>query len=520
MTGDGELLAAALTLAAEGRPVLPTHTPDAEGCCSCGRPRCPNVGKHPRTRNGLIDATTDRVIVDRWWDRWPDANVAMRTGVESGVIVLDVDGDEGADSLHALERRYGELPRTTRVKTPNGGEHFYFAHPGGRIPTTASRLGPRLDVRGDGGYALVPPSLGANGRRYELDDQQEPAAAPGWLVELMAELKSSSDGGSAGDQIPEGRRNTTLTSMAGTMRRRDIDESAILAALIDTNRRRCRPMLPDCEVEAIAASIGRYKPATASYAIDFNDKGALVLPPAPEVDDLAGHAAWLTAVLALDSRHPITVGRREGLRGPEGHIVLSRAGAEPIRFEPATRINAPQRLVETLAWQTLPTDGAVPPLKGAHCQQIAHVVRMLCGASECVTEAQEAEGIVGTFLQVATPIEGVSSYGNSRERYATAVALRREVDEITGHHVGPPRYVVDEQTRELVIAVSDLADAARRHVGSTVPRGWLDARMETLGWRRIRLDGHAVPRQAGRVGAHARINAYRGHLSAESDEGS
>jgi hypothetical protein len=73
------------------------------------------------------------------------------------------------------------------------------------------------------------------------------------------------------------------------------------------------------------------------------------------------------------------------MRGDEGHVVLYRAGAEPIRFEPAKKINNPMRLVETLSWQTLPTDRVVLAYKAVHCQRIAHVVRMLCGVSEQMT---------------------------------------------------------------------------------------------------------------------------------------
>jgi hypothetical protein len=80
---------------------------------------------------------------------------------------------------------------------------------------------------------------------------------------------------------------------------------------------------------------------------------------------------------------------------------------------------------------------------------------------------------------------------------------------------GGPRYLIDAKTEELVIGVADLADAARGHTGSSLRRGWLDARMDGLGWRRIRLDGHALSGREGRKGPHAGVSAYRGHLSAD-----
>ena len=244
----------------------------------------------------------------------------------------------------------------------------------------------------------------------------------------------------------------------------------------------------------------------------FDDKGNLLLPEIPDHDDVAGLCAWLTVVFNLNAAHPITSGKREGLRGPEGHVVLARAGAHAIRFEPATKINAPTKLIETLSWMMLDTDGAVLPLKGEHCRQISHVVRMLCGATETLTAEQEAEGIIGTLMHEAIAVEGRSTYGTPGQRYEAAIGLRRAVDEVTGRPTGPRRYLIDQNTGEMVIAVSDLQDAARRHTGSSLPHGWLDGRMEALAWARIELQGYGQAEQAGRRGPHARINAYRGLL--------
>jgi hypothetical protein len=255
-----------------------------------------------------------------------------------------------------------------------------------------------------------------------------------------------------------------------------------------------------------------------NYEIDFDPKGGLVLPDPPAVDDIGGHCRWLTAAFGLDRAHPITGGLRLGMRGDEGHVVLFRAGAEEIRFEPVKKINTPMRLVETLSWQTLPADSGTLSYKAVHCQRIAHVVRMLCGVSEQVTEAAEAEAILETFLQSAVPVEGTTTYGPTQDRYAAALALRRPVDEATARPLGQPRYLIDAHSGELVVGVSDLESSARWHVGSTVARGWLLARMEAIGWQRIKLDGHE---KAGRNdrGNHARIQAYRGRLREGAEDG-
>lgn len=252
-----------------------------------------------------------------------------------------------------------------------------------------------------------------------------------------------------------------------------------------------------------------------ALGVTFDAKGKLVLPPTPAADDVAGQCAWLTAVFALDRQHPITGGAREGLRGAAGHVVLTRASAPPLRFEPASRINQPARLIEDLSWQTLACDGAVHALKGEHCRQIAHVVRTLTDATHAPTDAQETGSIVGTFQSGAQAIEGHTTYGTTAQRYEAANALQRDLDDTTGRALGAARYLIDANTGELVIRVGDLAEAARRHVGSSLARGWLDARMVGLGWQRITLDGHATPGRHGRAGPHLRVTAYRGTLPAD-----
>jgi hypothetical protein len=255
------------------------------------------------------------------------------------------------------------------------------------------------------------------------------------------------------------------------------------------------------------------------YEVRYERKGNtdhLILPPEPGLKDVAGQCAWITSVFALDREHPVISGERQGVFGPEGHVELRRAGAPSIRFEPVTRINTPMKLIESVTSRMLPTDGKVPPLKGEHCREIAYVVRMLCGAADAMSDEQETSGIVGTFMACAQPIEGLTTYETTGgQRYEAALALRRELDSTSGRPSGPPRYLIDSTTGELVIGVSDLADAARRHIGSGVPRGWLDGRMDGLGWRRITLDGHALPGRDGRKGPHARINAYRGVLATD-----
>jgi hypothetical protein len=264
------------------------------------------------------------------------------------------------------------------------------------------------------------------------------------------------------------------------------------------------------KLEALVAGSPNGKPG--ALAVTFDAKGKLILPAVPAVDDGAGQCAWLAVTFALDPAHPITGGAREGLRGALGHVVLYRAGAPALRFEPASRINQAPRLIEDLSWQTLRSDGAVHALNATHCRLIAHVVRMLTDATDALDEQGEARGIITALLGEARGVEGLTTYEATTQRYEAANALQRDTCDQTGRAIGPTRYLIDRNTGECVVRVGDLGEAGRRFVGSSLPRGWLDARMKSLGWARVALQGYAQPGRAGRTGPHSRCDVYRGHL--------
>ena len=180
--------AAAADYAARGWRVVPLHEVLPDGSCSCGKSHenRGTIGKHPRTARGLTDATTDPRQVGQLWGAHPSANVAIATGLASGVWVLGPDGEQGRVDLAALVALNGPLPRTLRAKSGSGGEHYYFRWPADGLPLTnrTNHRGTKIDARGEGGYAVAPPSRNANGS-YEWADDCEPADAPAWLLEWV-----------------------------------------------------------------------------------------------------------------------------------------------------------------------------------------------------------------------------------------------------------------------------------------------------------------------------------------------
>ncbi|MDJ0895330.1 MAG: bifunctional DNA primase/polymerase [Alphaproteobacteria bacterium] len=210
----------------------------------------------------------DEAEVERWRVRWPDANVGIVTGALSGLVVLDIDPrHDGEESLAALEARFGKLPDTVEALTGGGGRHLYFRHPGGELRNRVALM-PGLDLRGDGGMVVAPPSLHRSGRRYEWEvshhpDEMEPAPLPGWLLSMVR-----GDAPRRGHPmtywrelvqrgVGEGARNNTIASFSGHLLWHGVDPEVVLELMLCWNRLRCRPPLDDDEVARTVESIRR-----------------------------------------------------------------------------------------------------------------------------------------------------------------------------------------------------------------------------------------------------------------------
>ena len=159
------LLNAALEYAARGWRVFPCWWIENRQCACPKGAACPSPGKHPLTRHSANDASTDPVQIRTWWTRRPLAHVAIATGAESGLVVIDLDRKPGKDGVASL-KALGKVPATLTARTGSGGLHLYFRHPGGCVPNSVGKLGPGIDVRGDDGYVIAPPSGHISGGHY------------------------------------------------------------------------------------------------------------------------------------------------------------------------------------------------------------------------------------------------------------------------------------------------------------------------------------------------------------------
>jgi hypothetical protein len=245
---------AALRLGAKGLRVFP----------------CLPRSKKPCFKDNLKLAAVNPLIISKFWERG-DFNVAIATGRASGVWVLDIDNDDnGEQTLRELEAKFGSLPPTVEVITGNG-RHLYFLWPdnGVEIRNFQQREDlPGLDVRGEGGYVLCPPSIHPSGRAYEwsVDSADAFADAPQWLLELVTARSQKSGNGqpptlpATWQAVMEGehedsRRAGAVAKIFGHLVRKYVDPAIALGLAEMFDRERNKPPLGQDEVIRICRDI-------------------------------------------------------------------------------------------------------------------------------------------------------------------------------------------------------------------------------------------------------------------------
>lgn len=246
-----------LEYARRGFQVIPLHSIDADGNCTCGD-KCTSPAKHPIASlvpNGLKNASSDPNILANWFEG-KNRNIGIVTGKDSGLVVLDVDykngGNKSFDDLlltFSLER-VKEIVATISVQSGNG-EHYYYQYT--PLKNSTSKLGQGLDIRGDGGYVVAAPSIHANGKTYEISALDDLAEFPKeWLPALNAPKQTvNQSNGSNGnglhipaptgyqvpDLIVDGTRHNSLVSMAGKLHFDGFSPEAIEAVLLIENKK-------------------------------------------------------------------------------------------------------------------------------------------------------------------------------------------------------------------------------------------------------------------------------------------
>ena len=262
------VLEAALRYNSRGWTVVPVCP--AKGCAS---PNCSEGlrGKHPLI-NGYTKLTRIATkTIEKWFANRPDAGVGIVCGEYSGLVVVDLDGAAGEESLKKLERQHGPLPDTLTAISGRvgGGRHIYFRHPGGKVANTVA-IAPGIDVRADGSFVVAPPSVHRSGNAYKwVDETAKIADCPDWLIQLANAKKAKLPVEPAVQPVPstdglilrKGNRTNWLFKRGCSLRGQGQQEPEIESALIELNGRYCQPPLPENKVQAIAMSVCSQYPA-------------------------------------------------------------------------------------------------------------------------------------------------------------------------------------------------------------------------------------------------------------------
>jgi hypothetical protein len=311
-------LTAALALAAHGLKVFPVQSGT----------------KLPLTPHAHQDASSDPVVLERWWRETPAASIGISCAA-SGLVVIDVDahagGPDGRAALAELEAEHGALPPTWESLTGNGGRHLYFRTTADRIPAA---LAPGIDLKRNG-YVVAPPSRHATGRLYTWAIGSAPgdlplAELPPWVLTVAARCKQDRPRASrARGIIQAGERNTALTSLAGSWRRQGLDAVALTEKLLQANARRCRPPLEEDEVRRIAERVASYPvggsvlmPESTPDDRSRNVRGGAVEANCGPALDLAGLKAVFAEHLLIEDGALLNV--------VVGTVLSHRLGGDPV----------------------------------------------------------------------------------------------------------------------------------------------------------------------------------------------
>ena len=259
--------------------------------------------KVPLTRNGCKDATTDAAQIKAWWQKYPNANIGLATGSVSQnvfVIDLDIDEDRGIDGYHSLEdwqREHGDFPETWTAITGRGGYHLYYRG-NGKIKNRAGIID-GVDIRGNGGYVVAPPSIHKNGNRYEWEyspDEFEIAKADN-NVEYFLNHDDQKHGTAftMPNIVAAGQRNQMLFRFACMMQAKGASDQSVFAATMAENESSCSPPLTEQEVRIIVSSATKYD---KGKPIHIDSEGVATRE---NKDDVIGNPEWVLNF--LDCNH-------------------------------------------------------------------------------------------------------------------------------------------------------------------------------------------------------------------------
>lgn len=225
--------------------------------------------KIPATAHGVKDATTDLDQIQRWWRQCPDYNIGVACGEKSqGLLVIDLDIDEdkglnGYENLCEWENEHEKFPDSVQSITGRGGYQLFYKSD--QNYKNSVRIIDGVDIRSEGGYVVVPPSIHPNGNKYEweywLDDFDYKLPEVNDTVKLFLDQQKEEQSQNfvAPQEIIESERNNTLFKIASSLQSKGLSNEAIFSAVMAENKAKCRVPLSEKEVKQLVNSALRYE---------------------------------------------------------------------------------------------------------------------------------------------------------------------------------------------------------------------------------------------------------------------
>jgi hypothetical protein len=453
----------ALKIASRGKPVFPC-----------------NEHKRPLVKDWGNKATTNPGRVHGLFLRRSAKLIAVPAGRRSGLFVVDFDRMEALDELPE------ELPDTLTVRTRSGARHYYFRHVEG-VNNSPGSLPAGIDVRGEGGYVIVPPSEG-----YETIHRRPIAEAPEWLLELIRERKrpaaAAANGAGPGpidleatDSIPDGSRNNTLVSIGGWLRARGFEQPEIEQALFNVNEKRCNPPLGVDEVRRIAWSVSRYEKGKAGAppdaatleAIDAFEKDLW----AAAWPKIGGKSERSIAVMA------IKLARMFGRLTKDGNIAVN-ASHRALALVCATSRLSLRRAIERSEWLRQGDKG-----EGKNAGTIILVVRAK------LTHSNHRESLEGGSNACGLPLRAPFSAPRLRWSAPDILRLGKTCEAVVDYlERAGGSYGIDELAEAM--HVSRVRDFRKRNLGRLEERGIVTVEGNTVSLVENWLEALEVEREA------------------------
>lgn len=259
----------------------------------------PKKNKTPLVSGGFKAATTDIGVVSTWWDKFPDAAIGVPTGYVSGIVAIDIDVREDKNGENSLAQTRYVFDSSWQVKTPTGGRHIFFKHPGVHVNNKAGNfLGEGVDFRGDGGYVIFCGSYTVAGV-YESLPGCDPFSVQ--ILDLPSDITDMLRTKNNMETVLErdihvGERNVSIFKLANKLVSSGVFGDELLNMLVEYNNSHCSPPLDNSEIDTICQSASKRNQQQTLPLTDLGNSERFIKTANGEIFYCPENGSWLGSV--------------------------------------------------------------------------------------------------------------------------------------------------------------------------------------------------------------------------------